>query len=681
VIRALIAVVLGLTGATFVCTFTYFNDAIMHQTMFVGNNMPISVYGGLVILALFINPLLRKISKKLSLNGWQLAVVLVMTLAACAIPGSGLMRTFTCSLVMPRHYEKVTPAWQSEGVLNMVPERMLADPSEDDETAVTGFIQGISTPTKKIEFGAVPWKAWMRALSTWLPLIVTLWVALAALALVFHRQWSEKERLPYPIAEFAIAVMPSGESSSGGLLSNKLFWMGILPILAIHLNNYGCEWFPDYMIRIPVRFNFLPLANLGMFKHVADAWYVWYPTIYFTATAFAYFLATDVSLSLGVGPLLCTFLSGMIGSYGINLRGGGSFSPKQLYTFLGFGAYMAMFLSITYAARHYLVNVGKLAFGMKSGEDIKPHAVWGARVFLVCLVIFIFQLTLLNVDWQVAIIYALCLVVMFTIMSRVVAETGVFFIQALWYPSAIMMGIFGTKFLGPELMAIIVLLTCVLALDTREALMVFIVNSLKIMDVKKVDLGMGTILCMVAVLTGLCVAVPWVLYKQYDEGANMSDRWSTDIVPRFPFDEAVMLKQRLEAQGVLEEVGSTTGWQRFSGIAPHGGAIITLLIAAGLVFLCFFMRMRVSWWIIHPVMFIIWHTYPGQMLSISILLGCIIKAAVVKYGGAHTYQKFKPVMIGVIAGDMLGGLIPMLIGFIYYLATGELPKSFRIMPG
>ena len=78
VIRAFVAIVLGLAGAVFVCTFTYFNDAIMHQTMFVGNNMPISVYGGLVILVLFVNPLLRKISKKLSLNGWQMAVILVM---------------------------------------------------------------------------------------------------------------------------------------------------------------------------------------------------------------------------------------------------------------------------------------------------------------------------------------------------------------------------------------------------------------------------------------------------------------------------------------------------------------------------------------------------------------------------------------------------------------------------
>ena len=32
------AILLGLLGACFVCGFTYFNDAVMRQTYFVGNN-------------------------------------------------------------------------------------------------------------------------------------------------------------------------------------------------------------------------------------------------------------------------------------------------------------------------------------------------------------------------------------------------------------------------------------------------------------------------------------------------------------------------------------------------------------------------------------------------------------------------------------------------------------------
>ena len=61
-------------------------------------------------------------------------------------------------------------------------------------------------------------------------------------------------------------------------------------------------------------------------------------------------------------------------------------------------------------------------------------------------------------------------------------------------------------------------------------------------------------------------------------------------------------------------------------------------------------------------------------------LGCLIKVLVTKYGGAGAYRRLKPVMIGIIAGDMLGGLIPMVIGAIYYFATGKVPKSFTVLP-
>jgi hypothetical protein len=68
------AVILGLVIAAFICGVTFFNDMVMRGTFFVGNYMPISVYGGLLIFVLVLNPLLSKISKKLVLNGKELAV-------------------------------------------------------------------------------------------------------------------------------------------------------------------------------------------------------------------------------------------------------------------------------------------------------------------------------------------------------------------------------------------------------------------------------------------------------------------------------------------------------------------------------------------------------------------------------------------------------------------------------
>ena len=108
------SVILGLLGVAFVCCYTYFNDWIMRQTMFVGNFMPISVYGFLVLFLALIYPLLARINRSLALRPGELAVILGMVLASCAIPGSNLLRLFTPALVMPHRFEKTEPGWKKK---------------------------------------------------------------------------------------------------------------------------------------------------------------------------------------------------------------------------------------------------------------------------------------------------------------------------------------------------------------------------------------------------------------------------------------------------------------------------------------------------------------------------------------------------------------------------------------
>jgi len=91
-------------------------------------------------------------------------------------------------------------------------------------------------------------------------------------------------------------------------------------------------------------------------------------------------------------------------------------------------------------------------------------------------------------------------------------------------------------------------------------------------------------------------------------------------------------------------------------------------------------RLRFSRWPIHPVLFLVWSTYPGFCFASSFLVGWLVKVSVTHYGGATAYQRLKPLMFGLVAGDMLGGVAPILIGLVYYLGTGELPKVFNILP-
>jgi vacuolar-type H+-ATPase subunit I/STV1 len=54
---------------------------------------------------------------------------------------------------------------------------------------------------------------------------------------------------------------------------------------------------------------------------------------------------------------------------------------------------------------------------------------------------------------------------------------------------------------------------------------------------------------------------------------------------------------------------------------------------------------------------------------------------VTRYGGVQAYQKLKPLMFGLIAGDVLAGLLVIIMGLIYNLYTGNLPRTYWVLPG
>ena len=79
-------------------------------------------------------------------------------------------------------------------------------------------------------------------------------------------------------------------------------------------------------------------------------------------------------------------------------------------------------------------------------------------------------------------------------------------------------------------------------------------------------------------------------------------------------------------------------------------------------------------------MFLLWQNYPGGVMAASFLLGWLIKTLVTKFGGARSYQQFKPLMVGLIAGDLLAGVIVFLVGTGVYAITGQPPGQFQITP-
>ena len=657
----------------------------MRQTMFVGNFMPISVYGVLVLFLALIYPLWLRITRKGALKRSEFAVILVLVLASCAIPGSNLLRLFTPALIMPHRYELTEPGWQQQGVMDLVPDGMLVDISEDPDTVLGGYTRGLKEAADPLAFDEVPWHAWRSSMFFWIPIILSLWIALVSLAVVVHRQWADHEHLPYPIVTFTKALLPDENGERSPVFANPIFWLGLGGVFLLHFYNYLNVWFPNVLFgQIPLGVDFSPLAELSdTFEQGGGRTLLGYFTIYFTVVAVAYFLPKEVSLSLGIGPFIWVFIAGIFATYGVGVGGWQGTWPFGLTmdAMMIMGGYFGMLIVLLYTGRQYYSSVFRRAFGVPTQDEVETSAIWGARFFMAGMLFFtVYCAMYVGLDWPIALMFGMGCVAVYLVMGRLLAETGLFFIVVTGTPATLLWAIFGARALGPDILFVMFMLSLVLFYDTREALMPYVINGLKLADDCRAKVGRTAFFVVVALMVGLAVGIPTTLYFQYERGVDIS-LWKIEQAKR-PFNETISIMQRLDAQGQLEEAGQITGMKRFLEASPHRNGLIAFGTAAALVLLFSFLRLRFRGWPLHPVMFLVWSTYAGDAFAQSFLFGWLLKILITRFGGARVYQQCKPLMFGLIAGEMLGGVIPMFVSFVYFAVTGgDIPRPFEIMPG
>ena len=672
------AVILGLFGAALIAGVGYLNDQVLRGNFLVGNHFPISVFGGLIVVTAAVNPLLFRLRRSWSLRPSELAVAVALVLVGCSVPGSSLMRVFTPALVMPIHHNATNTGWQKNRVLSYVPPSMMPGEGKNDPRVVGAFRSGLGRPGAHITLDRIPWDAWEAPLLTWIPLIFLAGVCAISMSLIVHSQWARRERLRYPIAEFATTVMERGEDrATGSIFRSRLFWFGVAVTFSLHLINGVHAWFPNF-IEIPLEFSFPLWEKFPLLGRTPNAWRLLTPILYPTVIAFAYFLASDVAFSLGFCQVLFVVAAAVLVTGGIDISQahftGGPFMWQR------FASYLTVAFLIGYAGRNYYARLLKRAFLLSRGDRLDASTVWATRIFLLASAGMVLIVWRLGLDLPLSVLAVGMLLLIFLVMARINAETGLFLCQPLWKPIAVLIGLFGYHALGVQGLVILGLFTAVLTIDPRESLMPFVVNALKMCDDARVRVGRVGWAGVLALAVALAVAVPVVLWANYNFGVQTADKWSTEHVPTDLFDMVSDAATRLTLSGQLQESNDFTAWQRLTHMDPDRRFLWAFAAGVGGVLALSALRRRFPWWPLHPVAFLVAGTWTMEQFSHSFLLGWAIKGAVTKLGGGRTYRRFKPFMIGIIAGDLLGGLLFMAIGAAYYALTGLFPTQYHVFP-
>ena len=685
------AVTIGFIFGAGLAAVGYFNDSVLAMPSLALNHMPLAIYGMLILALLTVHPLLRWLAPSLAIRPGEWAVILCITLASGSIAGRGFGRRFVPTLGAPAKHYSTEVTWQRQQLLNYLRDGLILENGlYEEEGPVDEYLNGIPGDDRMIGLGDIPWKAWALPLAFWLPIVCSVLLGALALGVVVHRQWAKRELLKFPIAEFASSLI-SGRIESAvqvgstaaptvSVWRRKGFWVVFGIALGIHLINGFQRWYPT-SIQIPlVMHTFWPMVKTWPILGQAGlAWVAYNGWIFLAVVGFSFFLTKEVSLSIGLAPLLHEiFMIVMIG-YGINPR---SSSDVGMYEGLfNMGVLMGIAWTILWAGRSYYVPLFARAVGISRGPGRPIEGVWAARVFLLACASAVFFLTRVGLPWSFSLVLVLGVMLIQLVIARINAETGLFYYTQLFGPTTILGGMLGLFAIGPQAMLLGGLFAIVVASGSTMQLMPLVINGLEVSRRQNVPTGKVAPWMGAMLVAAILVSVASVLWISYNRGALMAEDNYGVEASKGPFDSASRTIDKLAQEGQLAESLAMSTGQRWLNMKPVKGFLWLVCAGFALTFLFSKLRQRLPWWPLHPVVLAIWGSWPLAWFGFSFLVGWAIRAIVVKLFGERGAQRAKPMMIGLIAGEFVGIFFWLIVGWIYYLITRTPPQIYGVFPG
>ena len=652
------SVLLGLLGVLFICGLTSYNDFVVANTFLVGNFLPIGLLLFFLVFVLLINGPLHRFFPRLSLSRGELGVALCMMLVSSAMPSSGLMR------YLPAH---LVGLWNKAGInadyANVMEQADLPDwlfpkferqgtQGRANDPVVQQYLQRVpDVPnTFSAHFWAVPWGKWAVPAVTWGIFVMLLVGAMLCLSVVFRRQWVENERLPYPLAGVYLSVIeePRPGHMLNALFSSVWFWIAAGVVFAIHganaLNKYDPKIFPQ----IPIQFDLG-----GIFGNPPLSFTDWgfkSATLYFSMVGIVYFLQSNVAFSLWFSFILVQFVKMFYGSSNTEFTGG--MQQDQ-----NFGACVMFCATILFIGRHQLVTIAKQMFASpKEGEPrgrYLPYFIAGWGLVL-CAAGMVAWLMVAGVTLAGAVMTIGMAGMLYLVIARVVAETGLMFVQlsasvarpwamlaqslpeGLAAKTTVKSFFFSAWFQG------------MFVHDQRESLSGFLPQALRVADGAAYEDEKSwkkvlpfTLCLLLAMGVGYLIAGGSMLYTEYNYGTTLSRQPSSPL-NGYGVDGSVQGQVLDPTRDYITKGGPSDNHNRWlhTGI----GAAITGFLGI--------MRLRFASWPLHPVGYLLCFSYPMQKIWWSIFVGWAAKVVIVKYGGSTMYRNVKPLFMGLIIGEV-----------------------------
>lgn len=677
------AIVAGLIGILLIAGGSKFSPTLAKQAL-LEHQLGIGIYFYFFLICLLWNPLCSKFIPRLAFNIRELAVAMVMTLAAGGFAWYGWMRQlYTQSIMMPEALA-TNSSWQTYQLGDYVEKNLLpnggATKGEAAEKILGGFINGIKPEKTWIPLQDIPFDAWTGPLLHWGVIIIVVALMCVGLLMFVHRQWVRNEKLSYPLATVAesLFVKQSEKNCFADLFLKKLFWFGFCFVVLIHGYNYAVAAFPTSGF-LPIHLSY-PLGGLSStFPIIAktNCYGIFASAnVVFLIVGIAYFLAPALSLSIGLNGLIYLLFAAQVYE---TTGAAPTAAENQIFRA---GAYLAFVVMLFILGRRYYGSIMWKAISWKKVEEEDRAAVTGARLFLLTALLLVFLLCRVKgMDVIMAVSMTLMIIMVYLVFTRIICEAGIPIMANPFMPITFFSKMFGGAALGPHNLMSTGAASGIFFADMKQLLMPYLATGMKITDDAGVKLRKVGAVVTISILVAFAVAFGAHMWQYYSLGISdgtSKTAWSSGI------GEAVSEVNRLGRNDQLSDYSipsDASKWTQFKArtadafsrlklVEPEkSNFYVFFLLGVAAVFITGFLRTRFLWWPFHAVIFCIWGTAPANTLWFSFLLGWLIRSLVVRLGGEKNYIVMKPLFLGLIFGQICASGLILLFGLIYYLVT------------
>jgi len=625
------SILIGLAAIVVVCLVVSWAELVTGQIMIGFLQLPPVALAGLFALVL-VNKGLRAVSPRLSLHARELAVVYCMMIIASMVSSRGLMEDLLPTLVGVNYYANPGNRWQELFFGHIRPWMVPWDTSGDiGQFPASAFYEGLRAGEQ------LPWGLWLRPLALWLILVGAVYAAFLCLATVLRRQWSDNEKLAFPLVQLPLEMLR--EQRGRSFFSNPLTWIGFaIPALIFAVNGLH-NWDPSLpAINVDISINGFfrerPWSDVSFFHAYVSP----------GAVGFFYLLPLELLLSFWFFHVVAKVQDVVVSALAFPPIRSPHGSGNGYMDYQTAGAYFMLVVYLGLAALPHLKAVLRRAVTRRgpSGEDEMIPYRWAAWGMVLALAVAIIWLHSSGMAIGFAVFSLLVYVfVEAVVMARGCAEGGLPMTEGCFTPLDVSSLVIAPSALGPRTLTSVAMFDAMFTRDLRGLVLTGFLDGQKLGD----EVGLGrrrlAYVFVIALLFAIPVAIVIQLWLPYQIGAisMYSFSYRGNCIQFFRENAAFLQGETRYMPGAL-----------VSFIA--GGAVTALL--AG-------MRVRYVGWPFHPLGYALSTSWTTMVFWFPMFVAWVIKWSVVHYGGMRLYARIRPLFLGMIFGEFTSAVFWTLI--------------------